>query len=176
MRKILLISGGFDSLLIYKMKPFINNYIYFDYGDTIINQELKRIEKLPVKVEIIKLPKINCNENKFFYGRNLRFIMAVREKYPDENILVYIGNNADDNFPDNTREYFYRLEGLINNSYPNTLRIICPLQDFTKEEICAMAKQYEDLIALNPYYCDTGNDEPCRKCHSCLAMISAGML
>ena len=35
-----------------------------------------------------------------------------------------------------------------------------------------------DLIEndIIPYFCDSGEEEPCRKCHSCTAMIEAKLL
>lgn len=175
MKKVCLISGGMDSLLIHLMKKdIISEYVYIDYGHAFKQREIAVLDKLPITYTILRLPDLQKDSKSFFFGRNMRFMIAVREKYIDENIIVYFGNNADDNFTDNSREYLSRLEKLINDSYPNTLRIICPLENMTKEEIYAELKRREPSIPY--YFCDTGDATPCGKCHSCQAMIDAGLL
>lgn len=181
MKKVLLISGGFDSLLISEMKrSSINYYVYINYGHRFLKNERwvlqKWMDKTGKIIEELTLPDLKDKEG-FFFGRNLRFMIAVRERFIDDNILVYFGNNADDNYNDNTREFLARVEKVINDSYPKTLRIICPLENMTKQEILA---EYltTSLHAggIKPYFCDSGELEPCRKCHSCQAMIEAGLL
>lgn len=164
-----------DSLLIYhQKKDIISEYVYIDYGQVFKEQELSILNALPLTYHTIHLTDLKKDDRNFFFGRNMRFMIAVREQYIGENILVYFGNNADDNFTDNSREYLYRLEELINDSYPNTLRIICPLEHMTKEEIHTELKRIAPNTAF--YFCDSGNDTPCRTCHSCQAMIDAGLL
>ena len=182
MKKILLISGGYDSLLISEMKEnIIDDYIYFNYENKFIEQEtlvLAGWENHSRRViKVLDLPTLKEHDG-FFEGRNLEFMLAVRKRYPAENIVVYFGNNADDNYPDNSREYLYRLEKLLNDSFsPSVIRIITPLQDLTKPEI---VRRYmgtnlfkEGII---PYFCDSGEEFPCGKCHSCLAMKGYGEL
>jgi len=175
MKNILLISGGLDSMVIYttKLRDYIDECVYIKYrGDhpaTI--QELKVLEKAGIKPTILTIDDLKCDERGFYFGRNLRFMLAIREHFIGEDINVFIGNTANDNFSDNTRSYFYRLEDIINNSYPNsTMRITCPLQDMTKKQITYIAKTNN----IPFYFCDKGDDEPCMKCHSCVAMKDAG--
>lgn len=175
MRKILLMSGGLDSTCLYfENKEWISDILYFDYGHKFKDAELKVMDALKINYKVEQIQNLSKNETGFFYCRNLTFMMKVRELYPNEDILVYFGNNADDNYCDNSREYFYRLEALINDSHPKTLRIICPYENLTKEQIY---RKYKDLnIEIDPYWCDSGESIPCRKCHSCQAMISAKLL
>lgn len=181
MKKVLLLSGGFDSLLISEYKrENIHHFVYIDYGHRFRDRELEVLRKWQDYsgrfVEMLNLPDLKDKDG-FFFGRNLRFMIAVRERYVEDNILVYFGNNADDNYNDNTREFLARTEKVINDSYPKTMRIICPLENNTKEEIVRMYQESDLYKAgIIPYFCDSGQIEPCRKCHSCQAMIDAGVL
>lgn len=182
MKKVLLISGGFDSLLISEMKhTAIDYYIYLDYDHKFKERELEVLENWKAltekNIEIIKMRALPDKDG-FFFGRNLNFFITLRERFINENILVYFGNNADDNYNDNTREFLARVEKVINDSYPTkTMRIICPLENDNKQEIInkyGMTNLYRH--GIEPYYCDSGEKIPCKKCHSCLAMIEAGLL
>lgn len=173
MKNILLCSGGLDSMVIYHtMRDEIDECVYIKYrGEhpaTI--QELKCIEKAGIKVRVISIDDLKCDEKGFYFGRNLRFMLAIRELYIGEDINVFIGNTANDNFSDNTRSFFYKVEDIINCSYPNTMRITCPLENRTKKSIVKTAKEND----ITFYFCDKGEDAPCMKCHSCKAMIDCG--
>jgi 7-cyano-7-deazaguanine synthase in queuosine biosynthesis len=177
MKKILLISGGFDSLLIAEQKHgMIDEYVYFDYGQKFIKRELEVIEKwekfFGINVQIIKMDKLKEKDGMFF-GRNLLFFLMIRELYMYENICVYFGNNAEDNYSDNTRAYLFQLEKMINDSYPMmAMRIICPLENMNKKEIYleyTLSDSYDGGII--PYFCDSGDEVPCKKCHSCIVML-----
>lgn len=173
MKNILLISGGLDSMVIHgRMKDFVDEYVYIKYRGEhpATKQELKVLERAGVKPTIISIDDLKCDERGFYFGRNLRFMLAVREHFINEDINVLIGNTANDNFSDNTRSFFYRLEDIINNSYPNTLRITCPLENMSKKELVHEAKEN----GIEFYFCDRGEDEPCMECHSCKAMQDAG--
>jgi len=162
MIRILLVSGGYDSTLLYQQKKgIIDRFIYFDYGQKAMKMELKTLGELGVPYEVINLGLL-LNKNGFYYGRNLKFFIKLMDSFPDEDLVVYFGNCADDNYPDNSREYLYRIEKLINDSYPKTLRIICPLENMSKKEITKSVSK--------AYYCDRGGEQPCGECHSCQAV------
>ena len=167
-----MLSGGLDSMCILKEKgkDFFQDIVFIDYGQRFLEKEYSVCKSFITKVITIDTLK---DKDGFFFGRNLRFFIAIREAFIDQNIVVYFGNNSDDNYNDNTYEFIQRVEKIINDSYPYTLRINCPYKDFSKEEI------YNKALELNVndyYYCDLGLDEPCGKCHSCIAMIDAGLL
>lgn len=174
MKNILLCSGGLDSMVIYHsmMKNEIDECVYIKYrGEHPATvQELKCIEKAGIKIRIISIDDLKCDEKSFYFGRNLRFMLAIRELYLGEDINVFIGNTANDNFSDNTRSFFYKVEDIINCSYPNTMRITCPLENKTKRYIANKAK----TMGIDFYFCDKGDEKPCMKCHSCKAMIDCG--
>jgi len=173
MRNILLLSGGLDSMVIYhNMKSEIDECVYIKYRNdhpaTI--QELKLLKSESIDFKIIETQELNCNADGFYSGRNMKFVLLIRELYIDEDINIIIGNTANDNFTDNTRSFFYHLEDVINASYPHKLRITCPLENRTKKSLINEAKQKH----IKFYFCDTGNDTPCMKCHSCKAMADCG--
>lgn len=173
MKNILLCSGGLDSMIIHsEIKNEIDEYVYVKYrrNHPATLQELRVLNDAGIEPTVIEIDQIPMDREGFYFGRNLKLIMAVREQFPNENINVYIGNTANDNFGDNTRKFFYDLEDIINKSYPYVLRITCPLENRTKKSLIKEAKEK----GLRFYFCDTGRDEPCMKCHSCKAMIDGG--
>lgn len=173
MKNVLLISGGLDSMIIANSyKDEIDEYVYIKYrGEHPATvQELKKISTAGISPRIIEIDDLKADERGFYFGRNLRFAIAVREMFCNEDINVFIGNTANDNFSDNTRSFFYRLEDIINNSYPRTMRITCPLQDRTKKSLIKEAKKN----GIDFYFCDKGDEEPCMECHSCKAMEDGG--
>ena len=165
-------SGGVDSMTIWKMKKeIIDEIVYIDYNHHFKEKEFSVLQKLNIIPTIIKIEDMKKDERGFFFGRNLKFMIAVREYFINEDICVYFGNCAEDNFSDNAREYIYRVEQIINNSFPkNTIRIICPLQDLSKKEIINLLKTYAENKEIKPYWCDSGEEEACGICHSCQAM------
>lgn len=171
MKHYLLFSGGLDSCLLFNMKKTtLDGTIFFRYGHKHMDRELEEVLKKDPNPIIVDLPALPVSSTGFFYGRNLRFFIAARERFIDEDICLYFGNCADDNYDDNTREFLARVEKIINDSYPTkTLRIICPLENMAKAEIAALSDG-------SGYWCDKGEKEPCGLCHSCQAMIDAGLM
>ena len=176
MKKILLMSGGFDSLLLsYQTRiAAITDYIYLEYGQKFLKQEQDVIEKweqyMGKKVYCFHIPKLRQLGGMFF-GRNLRFMLFLREQYLNYNLVIYFGTNATDTYSDNSLEYMQRLEKIINDSYPGmVMRIICPLANLTKDQVVIEYGKTPLFTHIQPYYCDSGNKEPCGKCHSCMAM------
>lgn len=173
MKNILLCSGGLDSMVIYHtMKEEIDECIYIKYrGDHPATlRELEVIKNEGIDIKVIDIDDLQCDEVGFYNGRNLKFILTVRELYVNEDITVFVGNTSNDNFNDNTRLFFYKLEDVINNSYTKKIRIVCPLENCTKKSIVSLAKKAN----INFYFCDKGDKKPCMKCHSCKAMADCG--
>lgn len=161
MIKVLLLSGGMDSQLLAETIPDIDKYIYFDYGQENKEKELSKIKK---PIEVIKIDKMKNNKG-FFQARNLKFILKIREMFEDD-LIIYFGSTGADFFPDNTLNFMLKLEDILNLSYENKTRIICPLKDKNKTEIYKELKQKN----IDYWYCDTNQDHPCGVCHSCKAV------
>jgi len=129
--KILLLSGGADSMLLYQTYSF-DVTVFFDYGQKHLDKEFNCCSDLVD--EIIKLPKF-ITKDKEINCRNLSFIVSVVSAFGSEDIEIYIGTNIDDIYKDNNREFYDEVEGLINNISLNKVKIVTPLKDITKKEI-----------------------------------------
>ena len=173
MKNILLLSGGLDSMVIYhEMKDEIDDCVYIMYrrNRKANDKEMETIKRVGVSPTIIEIPEVQECDEGFFEARNFKMILAVREKYLNSDINVIIGSTANDCFTDNNRMFFYELEDVLNKSYKKSIRITCPLENRSKRSLIHEAEE-EDIPF---YFCDSGEDEPCRKCHSCHAMEEAG--
>ena len=173
MKNVLLISGGLDSMVINsRMGEFVDEFIYVKYrGDHPATlQELKCIRDAGIEPTILNIENLTCDKKGFYSGRNMKIIVAVRERFIGEDINVIVGNTANDNFTDNMRTFFYKLEEVINSSYEGTIRITCPLENMSKKQLVKEAMDKN----ISFYFCDKGEESPCKKCHSCKAMKDAG--
>jgi len=173
-KRILLLSGGMDSVYLYHLKKkYFDECVFFDYGQKNKKEELKRAKKANSDLKIIEMKNLKVNDEGFYFGRNLNFLIKLREKYIDNDLIIYIGSNADDSFPDSQREYFYRAEKLINDSYPNRLKVVTPLIDKCTHEIFEGLNEIDENIDF--YHCAEGGKEPCGKCFSCSSLKSLGI-
>ena len=134
--KILLLSGGADSMLLYQQHKF-DKTIFFDYGQEHLEEEFKCCSKL-VDV-ILKLPKITKRE-KEFNCRNLSFVINTIANFGNEDIEIYLGTNVEDVYKDNNRNFYNEVENFINKVSFNKVEIITPLKDMTKNEILKKLK------------------------------------
>lgn len=136
--RILLLSGGADSMLLYQKNKF-DHCVFFDYGQPHLKKEKKVISKINV-IEII-LPKIKKESNGFYQGRNLTFVFSLYENgLIKTDTELYIGTNADDKYPDNSKEFFDNLAWCLNQSFKNKLKIKLPLLKKTKKQILEQLK------------------------------------
>jgi len=140
--KILLLSGGADSMLLYQRYEY-DKIIFFNYG-----QEHKEDEFINCKEfidNIIELPKF-AKKNKEINCRNLSFITLICSIYGDKDIEIHIGTNKEDKYKDNSRSFYDKTEEFINNISLFNVKIETPLINITKKEI---------LKELNlPYFTD----------------------
>lgn len=171
MVNILLLSGGMDSTLIYYIEKNIDEYVFFNYGQKQLKQERNAIKKLNVKYKEIKINKLNYTKNGFIQGRNLTFLIELRELYIDKNIVVFIGSNKDDVFPDNNTKFMKKVESILNASYIKNIKIITPLSNTTKKTISKSLSQVENV---SPYWCYSGTETPCGICKSCKELKKIG--
>lgn len=170
MKVILLTSGGYDSTyLAITYKKTITDYVYIDYGQKAKPKELTAIKNTIGKpITIIKMEPIK-DDHGFFPARNLKFMLCLMDHFSDD-LSVLFGNTANDYYKDNTPSYLSLVETLINSSYEKTLRIISPLKNTMKKDIV----EYVESFSLRPYFCDSGEKEPCGMCHSCTTMKEVG--
>lgn len=155
--KILLISGGNDSLFLYNKYEF-DKLIYLDYGQPYKKDELKRI---PKKTKIIKINNLKIDKKGYVKGRNLLFLIEIAKRYTDGTI--YMGTNKDDIFPDNNQKYLKKAIEVINTSFETNLNIKTPLKAKTKKEIMKYIRKNN----IDTYSCYKGG-KPCGICKACL--------
>ena len=174
MNRVLLLSGGVDSLyLYYKLCDKTDDCIYIDYGQKFKKQELQVLKNHRIKYKIIKIDSLKDNKTEFFYGRNLKLLLAIADRYKGTtHVQVIIGCNKDDEFSDNNEGFMCRAESIISDSYGMIFMIITPLSNMRKKEI---ATKLRNLTDRTPYWCHKGTKNPCGECHGCKAMIKAGV-
>jgi len=129
--KILLLSGGADSMLLYQRYKY-DKIVFFNY-----KQEHQKNEFIKCKDfidDIIELPRF-ANKNKEINCRNFTFISLVSSIYGDKPIEIYIGTNNEDTYKDNSRLFYNNLEKFINKISLNNIIIRTPLINMTKKEI-----------------------------------------
>jgi len=165
MKNLLLVSGGNDSIYIYnkyKNKKFI--CIYFDYGQPYKKEEIKR---LPPHTKIIKIERLKFEKKGFVKGRNLMFLIEIVKRY--DNVVVWMGSNKNDIFPDNNESYLKETKNLLNIGFKSNIKIHLPLKDKTKQQIMKYINKYK----LNTYSCYKGKKELCGVCKACLSVKNA---
>ena len=129
--KILLLSGGADSMLL-NQNYFFDKRIFFDYGQIHKNLEFQKCEKFID--DIIILPKFYKKE-KEVNCRNYTFISNIVSIYGETDIEIYLGTNKNDKYKDNNRKFYDMLEEFINKISLNKVLIKTPLINITKDEI-----------------------------------------
>lgn len=134
--KILLLSGGADSMLLLQDYNF-DKIVFFDYGQN--HKEKEYSISFKYVDEVIKLPLIT-KKHKEFSCRNLLFITSIVAKYGDKDLEIYIGKNKDDKYADNSDDFYRDLNLFINKISLNNVRIKTPLQAVPKKEILKRLK------------------------------------
>jgi len=129
--KILFLSGGADSMLLYQNTKF-DKVVFFDYGQNHLDKEFNCCRKYVT--DLIKLP-IFAKKNKEVNARNLSFISNTVSTYGYEDLEIYIGTNKEDIYKDNSREFYNKVELFFNDICFNNTKIITPLIKMTKLEI-----------------------------------------
>ena len=129
--KILLLSGGADSMLLYQTHSF-DVTVFFDYGQKHLDKEFNCCSDLVD--EIIKLPEF-VTKGKEINCRNLSFIINTVSTFGGGDIEIYLGTNIEDIYKDNNREFYNKVEVLINSISFNRVKIVTPLKDKTKKQI-----------------------------------------
>lgn len=129
--KILLLSGGADSLLLYQKYKY-DKIIFFDYGQPHMENEYKMCEKFVDNV--ININKLYRKE-KYVNCRNMLFITYIVSMYGDKNITIHLGTNSDDKYLDNNYKFYKKLEKFINLISIYNIKIELPLIKMSKQEI-----------------------------------------
>ena len=129
--KILLLSGGADSMLLYQRYKY-DKILFINYGQEHKNEEFINCKNFID--DTIELPNF-AKKNKEINCRNFTFISLVSSIYGDKNIEIHIGTNKEDIYKDNSRQFYNTLEKFINKISLNKVLIKTPLVNMTKKEI-----------------------------------------
>lgn len=129
--KILLLSGGADSMLLYQRYKY-DRKIFFKYGQRHCDNEFEICRNIIDKTIILpsfvrRNNEVNC--------RNINFILNIVSVYGNKDLDIYIGTNRGDVYKDNNRRIFDEFERFINKISFNRVSIKTPLMDMSKDEI-----------------------------------------
>ena len=200
---IILLSGGIDSVtaLYWALNkgyhPLGLTFDGFDELDTTHHYIKKIVHKTGIMHLTIPIPYIKYAEALKKEGISL----LNAEKYPSDYVpaknLIYFSiasyyaavynteiiikgliKSDFDKFPDNSYEYFRKLESIINISigFDNVFspKIEFPLKEYNKPEVIQLALELEVPLELTwSCYEEEYKDGPCGKCKGCIERISA---
>jgi len=192
-KKILsLLSGGTDSFVLvdFLLRHDMNVFCLFvDYGQLSAKFEyesflkicefenIKRYHKIEIKNfgENIEtgLSKMEINED-FFPSRNLLLLTIASSllwQFDYDYISIGVIKSLRD-YPDCMRYYFNSLEPIINESIKREIKILTPIDEFTKLDIIKYLMKYK-LPIENSYSCQKGVANHCKKCPSCIERFEA---
>jgi 7-cyano-7-deazaguanine synthase in queuosine biosynthesis len=129
--KILLLSGGADSMLLNQRYDY-DLKLFFDYGQEHLSKEFNCCSQYVDRR--IKLNKFS-RKGKEISCRNFTFIANVVSMYGDKELEIHLGTNLEDIYKDNSREFYDNYEDFINKISFNKVKIKTPLLKLSKKEI-----------------------------------------
>lgn len=168
MSKIILVSGGLDSFIAYKLyggKP-----LFIDYGQKYARKELAACYHLFGKsnFEILEV-KAPCREleNNYIPARNLFLATtAVMYFYPDKIIMAGL---KDDNCADKNEAAFLEYSQILSKYAKKEVKVTSPFWEITKGQAIEMyMKLGHDLALLTKTIsCYSASSIPCLDCPAC---------
>jgi 7-cyano-7-deazaguanine synthase in queuosine biosynthesis len=173
---VLFVGGGLDSAYLRFLKQdIIEEYVHFNYGQPCVDQEKDAVNTWGIDSKIISwlvIPPIACGT--FYYARNLKFMLALKDRYPLSEIVLYMGCTADDVAFDSQPSYVQNAAALVQASYEGAFRVVTPLIDMTKKEIVlSLVDLLADLeidhegVKLWWCNCPLPDNSACGECISC---------
>jgi len=129
--KILLLSGGADSMLLNQRYQY-DLKVFFNYNQAHLKEEYicckKYIDEYIVLNDFVKRGKeVNC--------RNFTFIAHIVSVYGDKDLEIHLGTNSEDIYKDNSRRFYNDYEEFINKISFNKVSIKTPLLKLSKKDI-----------------------------------------
>ena len=129
--KILLLSGGADSMLLYQMQRY-DYSVFFNYGQNHLYSELDKCEEKVTDIITLNSFKRNGKE---VNCRNMTFITTLVSLYGDRPLEIYIGTNSEDVYKDNSREFYDNLQELLSSISFHPIEVKTPLLHMSKKDI-----------------------------------------
>ncbi|MFQ5906622.1 MAG: 7-cyano-7-deazaguanine synthase [bacterium] len=194
---VTLVSGGIDSLVMYKIlrdQELEQLPLFIDYGQLSRQKEWMACKTafgeagfgMPHRIELAGYGKSirsgitdrdkDVYKEAFLPGRNLMFlVVGASYAYYNDADGVAIGLLSEDThlFPDQTEEFIVNANFAIDSALGAYLTILAPLMGFSKRDVIRLADEYRLPIRLT-YSCHAGNDVYCGECISCQEIIASG--
>ncbi len=191
-----LVSGGIDSLVMYKVLDGLNEEqlpLFVDYGQLSREREWAACRTVfrelgfgePSRVDLsgygttitsgITTRDKAVFEDAFLPGRNLMFlVMGAAFAYQEGATGVAIGLLAEDThlFPDQTDEFIVNANFAINSALGVSFTLHTPLMSFHKSDTLNLARRYGLPLELT-YSCHAGRSTYCGECVSCREILSS---
>jgi len=163
--------------------------LFVDYGQLAARYEYKSFLKICNYEKIkysykVKLKNFGNNIrtgltdkktfNDFFPSRNLSLICLASSflwRYNFNYISLGVIKSPRI-FPDCQRDYFDDLEKILSISTSHNIKILTPLEDFTKRDIIKYMKRFKLPIEYS-YSCQKGQKYHCKRCPSCKERFSS---
>lgn len=189
---ICLISGGMDSFVLLdllKNSNFNLICLFIDYGQLSNGFEYSAFCKICdfEQIQIRKKIKIenfgnnidsgltqNEIKNDYFPSRNL-ILASIASSFMIKFNCYYLALgiiNSSRIFSDCTPNFINQLELLISNSLNFQIKILTPLNEFTKVDIVKYMTKHNIPIELS-YSCQKGFEKACNLCPSCIERNNA---
>ncbi len=182
MKSIVLLSGGLDSAVSLAWAQR-NQYpilcLTFDYGQrAAANERLaskKLAEHFQVDVNIVEVPFLNeltgnsaSSKNGFF----LNIAAAYAENLDASLIIAGFSSEEARVFPDKSFEYIKAKDNTLNMSTLSKVKVVCPTQNMSKEEIVNLGRKLEIPFEFIWACCQEGK-KMCGSCEGCQGYIKA---
>ena len=196
MDAVVLVSGGIDSIVAYKLieKQGGNVYpLFIDYGQLAAKKEWDACQQLLAECEFPKAQRIDVNgfgkaissgltdkskdiQKPFLPCRNLLFLTIAASYAKTKGctaIAIGLLNEKSHIFPDQTESFVVNTNFAINSALDDNYIILTPLIQFSKSEVIKLAEEY-GIPLQKTYSCHSGEDIYCGKCVSCKEILSSG--
>ena len=187
MKALLVLSGGYDSLVVLKLCTMLGyncHVLFFDYGQLSVENERKSIVdavykysdvgfRLSDKLTQLKIPlnwALNYKETNYFPWRNLVLMSnALSFAEAGKFDMLVTGINASQlGYPDTTPEFLKMFENICAKS---KIKLWNPLQELYKGDVFEFGTMM-GIDINDSWYCDYSKSElPCGKCGSCQDVI-----
>ena len=191
---VTLVSGGLDSTLMSLMaheEGVVLFPLFVDYGQLGSAREWTACQLLHdrhglpevTRMDISGFGKVitsgitntamRINEDAFLPGRNFLLLLcgaAYAYRVQADGVAIGLLNPKDHLFPDQTQEFLYKSEDMIEATMGKRIAVLAPLIEFTKGDVLAMA----GVRGLHDTYsCHAGGAVPCGKCVACVEIANA---
>ena len=194
MSLVTLVSGGVDSALMALLandEGLVQHPLFIDYGQRAGKLEWMACQKVFRAHGLPRATRMNLSgfgrnvpsgltrrdqdvfDDAFLPGRNLLFLLAgaaFASRRGAQAVAIGLLNEQQSLFPDQSRDFLARAEGLLRIATSSSVRIIAPLIDLDKAAVLKLAEQRG---IRSTYSCHSGTVRPCGRCVSCRERAAA---